>query len=71
LQWWSEFRNTFAEEKEYQTIIWNNKEIKTPLEQDKQNQLSSVGWSPTLYTLTAKARECTIINPISLFYSRK
>ena len=28
LQWWSEFRDTFAEEKDYQTIIWNNKEIK-------------------------------------------
>ena len=28
LQWWSEFRDTFAEEKDYQTITWNNKEIK-------------------------------------------
>ena len=28
LQWWSEFRDTFAEEKDYQKIIWNNKEIK-------------------------------------------
>ena len=27
-QWWSEFRDTFAGEKDYQTIIWNNKEIK-------------------------------------------
>ena len=31
LQWWSEFRDTFAEEKDYQTIIWNNKEIKIDL----------------------------------------
>jgi len=28
LQWWAEFRDTFAEEKDYQTIMWNNKEIK-------------------------------------------
>ena len=28
LQWWSEFRDTFAEEKHYKNIIWNNKEIK-------------------------------------------
>ena len=28
LQWWSEFRDTFAEEKDYKNIIWNNKEIK-------------------------------------------
>lgn len=28
LQWWSVFRDTFAEEKDYQNIIWNNKEIK-------------------------------------------
>ena len=28
LQWWSEFRDTFAEEKDYQNIIWNSKEIK-------------------------------------------
>ena len=41
-----------------------------PLEQDSQNQLSSVGWSPTLYTLIAMVCEWTIINPISLFYNR-
>ena len=28
LQWWSEFRDTFAEEKDYKNTIWNNKEIK-------------------------------------------
>ena len=31
LQWWSEFCDTFAEEKHYQNIIWNNKEIKIDL----------------------------------------
>ena len=25
LQWWSEFRDTFAEEKDYQNIIWSSK----------------------------------------------
>ena len=28
LQWWSEFRDTFAEEKNYKNIILSNKEIK-------------------------------------------
>ena len=27
LQWWAEFRENFAEEKNWQFIIWNNKEI--------------------------------------------
>ena len=29
LQWWAEFRENFAEEKHWQFIIWNNKEILT------------------------------------------
>ena len=24
LQWWSEFRDTFDEEKDYKNVIWNN-----------------------------------------------
>ena len=26
--WWSQFRETFATEEDWKTIIWNNKEIK-------------------------------------------
>ena len=28
LLWWSQFRETFATEQDWKTIIWNNKEIK-------------------------------------------
>ena len=28
LEWWSEFREIFAEEKDWRFIIWNNKEIR-------------------------------------------
>ena len=28
LLWWSQFRETFATEEDWKTIIWNNKEIK-------------------------------------------
>ena len=28
IQWWSEFRDMFAEEKDWRHIIWNNKEIR-------------------------------------------
>ena len=27
LQWWADFRESFAEEKDWQLIIWNNKEV--------------------------------------------
>ena len=27
LQWWADFRESFAEEKDWQFIIWNNKEV--------------------------------------------
>ena len=38
LQWWSEFRGTFVEEKDYQNIIWNNKDIKI----DKNRSISKI-----------------------------
>ena len=28
LLWWLQFRETFATEEDWKTIIWNNKEIK-------------------------------------------
>ena len=28
LQWWSKFRNDFADKKDWCSVIWNNKDIK-------------------------------------------
>lgn len=52
LQWWAEFRESFAEEKDWQFIIWNNKEVLIDNRPAYYRQYFRAGILNTMFTLT-------------------
>ena len=65
LQWWAESRESFAEERDWQFIIWNNKEVASWLECSTPDRVVRVRVLAEDVVLCSWTRRFTLTLPVS------